>query len=354
MRVLIAGDWHSDIHEESVKYAFEKIGWDVSSFKWYTYFSLNKNIFSKIFTKIQSRFLLGPLVSKLNKDLISQVRDVKPDMVFIYRGAYIPAKTISAIKESNPDIVVVGYNNDDPCSDKYPFWEWRHFLKSLPFYDVVCAYRHHNLDDFAKYGAKKTYLLRSWFHPEKNKEISLTDSDKEKYQTDVVFVGHHEEDHRTDYLKAIMDEGIDLKLWGPGYHWDQVLNQDQTLKKLVPVELVWKDDYNKALCGSKIALCFLSTLNRDTYTRRCFEIPAAKTLMLAQYSDDLASLYEEDKEVVFFRTKEEMLDKIKYYLADDTLRNKISVAGYNRAVSSGYDVVSRIRELMDFIREKGK
>lgn len=354
MKVLIAGNWHSDIHEEALKYAFDKLGAEVFSFKWHSYFENSSNIISAFFSKFQRKFLTGPLVAKLNKDLISSVKQNSPDMVFIYRGSYIFAKTIKAIKQINPDIAVVGYNNDDPCSDKYPFWEWRHFLKSVPSYDVVCAYRHHNLTDFEKYGAKKTYLLRSWFHPENNKDMILDAADKEKYETDVVFVGHYEDDHRIDYLKAVLDAGIGFKLWGPGYHWDEVLAKDETLKKLTPVSLVWQDEYNKALSGSKIALCFLSTLNRDTYTRRCFEIPATKTLMLAQYSDDLASLYEEDKEVVFFRTKEEMIDKVKYYLADDALRNKIALAGYKRAVSSGYDVVSRVNQLVDFVSKEGK
>ena len=46
---------------------------------------------------------------------------------------------------------------------------------------------------------------------------------------------------------------------------------------------------------------FFSRLNRDTYTRRCFEIPAAGTLMLCDYSDHAATLFAPGREADFFR-----------------------------------------------------
>ena len=121
------------------------------------------------------------------------------------------------------------------------------------------------------------------------------------------------------------------------------------LKHLAPVHLVWNEDYKKALCGAKIALCFFSKLNRDTYTRRCFEIPATGTLLLSEYSDDLASLYQEGEEADFFKNKEEMIQKIKLYLGNDDLRSRVAVNGNQRAIIDGHDIFSRMAKVLDFV-----
>ena len=36
--------------------------------------------------------------------------------------------------------------------------------------------------------------------------------------------------------------------------------------------------------------------------------------MMSVYTDDIASLFEENKEIVFFRSEEELVNKVKYYL----------------------------------------
>jgi len=119
---------------------------------------------------------------------------------------------------------------------------------------------------------------------------------------------------------------------------------------LLPVRLVWGDDYNRALSGAKIALCFFSKLNRDTYTRRCFEIPATNTLLLSEYSDDLASIYREGIDAVFFRTKDEMIIKIQKYLGDYQLRSTVAASGFQRVYAEGHDVISRMKQVVEWVK----
>jgi spore maturation protein CgeB len=74
-----------------------------------------------------------------------------------------------------------------------------------------------------------------------------------------------------------------------------------------------------------------------------------RTFMLSQYTDDLASLFREGDEAEFFRSKEELLDKIKYYLKHDHIRRAVADAGYRRLLRDGHDVVSRAREFVNVI-----
>lgn len=46
---------------------------------------------------------------------------------------------------------------------------------------------------------------------------------------------------------------------------------------------------------------------------RNFEIPMCGGLEICRYNKELASYYEEGKEIVFYHTKEELQDKVKYY-----------------------------------------
>jgi spore maturation protein CgeB len=71
--------------------------------------------------------------------------------------------------------------------------------------------------------------------------------------------------------------------------------------------------------------------------------------MLAESSDLHRSLFEDGKEAVFFQSKEEMLEKLKYYLAHDKEREKIADAGFERGLKSGYDHTSRLKMVIDTV-----
>lgn len=352
MKILIAGDWHSNLHEEVLFLAFKKLGHDVLAFSWNQYFSVTSNYLKHIYyfkNRAQYKYLCGPLIKKLNQDLIDFVEKNQPDIVFVYRGTHILPDTLKRIKHSN--LTLVGYNNDDPFSPHYPKWTWRHFIKGIPEYDLILSYRHHNIDEFLKAGAKRVELLRSWFVPEYNYPTKLTNEEKYKFECEVVFVGHYEPDERLNYLEELEKAGFKLRIFGPGYDWDPVLAKSKQLSKHVPVKLMFGRDYNLALNGTKIALCFLSKLNRDTYTRRCFEIPATNTLLLAEYTPDLATMFKEGVEADFFRTPDELVEKIRNYLQNDAFREKVATAGYKRVIADGHDAVSRMRQVLKWVIE---
>lgn len=351
MRIMVVGDWHSELHEAAVFQAFQKLGHEVSKFGWHDYFKPNKGAVDRLSTRIQNRFLIGPIIRKLNRDLIRLAAEFSPDVIFVYRGTHITADTLKAIKKQSLAVRLVGYNNDDPFAKGHPYSLWRIFFKAVPAYDLMLAYRHHNIEDFLRIGAKRAELLRSWYFPERNHPVVLSAEDMPKYECDVVFIGHYEADDRKQYLEELVRQGFKLKLFGPGYDWDPIIKDSPELQSQVPVRLMWGDDYNKALCGAKVALCFLSKLNRDTYTRRCFEIPATGTLMLSEYTDDLVSLYKPGEEADFFKSRDELIEKLKLYIKNDELRRTVAANGYRRVMGDRHDVVSRMEKVLDWCGE---
>lgn len=192
-------------------------------------------------------------------------------------------------------------------------------------------------------------LLRSWFDREKHFAVNLSNKDKIKYSSDVVFVGHFENDGRLEHLEEIVKAGYSLKIFGP--LWNKIILKSKFLKHLYPINSASNINYNKAISGTKIALCFFSKLNKDTYTRRCFEIPAIGTMLLCEYSKDICSLFRAEREFDFFKSKKQLISKIKYYLENDNIRKNIAKRGKKKIIVDHHDVISRMKIVLGYYND---
>ncbi|MBF0420162.1 MAG: glycosyltransferase [Magnetococcales bacterium] len=344
MNILVVGDGHSAIHEVAVVAAFKKMGHNVEPFYWQSYF-VSRNPLVRLWLRFQNKFLIGPTLNKLNSDLIKKADQFEPRLVFVYRGTHITPQTITEIKRRLPDCIIYGYNNDDPFATGHPPWLWRHFLQCVPIYDIVFSYRKHNITEYYEHDAQRVELLMPWFNPAKDFPRALGELHKAKF--DVIFVGHYENDDRIDYIKRIAESNFVLGLFGPD--WERAPKLDW-LEKYLPIISVRDQLYRDTIMQSKIALCFLSKLNRDTYTRRCFEIPAMGVFMLCQYSEDLSLLFEDGVDVVFFHSPDDMMEKIDYYTRHSKLREQISENGLMRVIRDKHDIISRMDYVLNFLK----
>jgi spore maturation protein CgeB len=100
---------------------------------------------------------------------------------------------------------------------------------------------------------------------------------------------------------------------------------------------IYGNDYAKAICATKINLCFLRRVNRDRQTSRSIEIPACAGFMLAERTEEHLALFSEGVEAEYFGSDAELLDKAKHYLADEQKRREIAENGRQRCVSGKYD-----------------
>jgi len=347
-KILIVGDFMWRWYHEACAEALETIGCKVFRFGWLEVFFHWENgrsepKYKSFFYQVQYRFKFGPTVRNVNNRLIEYAKRNHPDIVWFYNVQLITAKTVKKLRKILPHAIFCQYANDNPFSKNAKVGLWRHFLASIPFFDVHFSYRQSNKVDYQSFGATKVHLLRSYFIPDVDFPVPMDDIPN-KYKCDVVFAGHFENDGRIEMLEAICDEGYHLKLFGGGWNAAlPLLRSNSPLRKLYPIEPAVGENYRFAICGAKIALCFLSSLNCDTYTRRNFQIPAMKTVMLSQYTEDLTSLFLPDKEAVFFNDKKELLEKLKLLLSNNDLRDNIAKASYNRVYADGHDVKSRMK-----------
>ena len=65
---------------------------------------------------------------------------------------------------------------------------------------------------------------------------------------------------------------------------------------------------------------------------RNFEVPGCGGFMLTERADNLDQYYENGREVVFFDGRDDLINKVRYYLAHDSERAAIAEGGYARTI----------------------
>ncbi len=347
MKILLAGYFSTFWHEEAWVRALTELGHQVIPFRMSSYFSAN------IYGRIQDRFLFGPAVNKLNTDLVERVRELMPDIVLCYRALPVKPETVEKlVREGRTrNRVVVSYNNDNAYGQLSGKAYWRLYKRTVPYFDLHLAYREADLVHLG--GRSSAYVLHPhhlpWLHR------VLPASEHVGWKSDICFLGHFEPDRRRPELDGLM-KAVPATYRLHGSQWAE--NSEHMAWRGLDTRELQGIDYVRALNGTKIALVFFSTWNADTFTRRVFEIPACGTMMLSQRTDTMLGLYTEDTEAVYYESIEELIDKARFYLKNDTARKRVAEAGLRRSQSSGYDIHSRMKEWLKLIEpllfEKGR
>lgn len=86
----------------------------------------------------------------------------------------------------------------------------------------------------------------------------------------------------------------------------------------------------------------------ETANMRIFETTGVGTFLLAEYHDNLPQLFLPGKEIETFTNKQEMIDKIRYYLAHPSLREEIAWNGRERCAKE-HSMLQRTKVLHQLI-----
>ena len=351
-KILVVGEFVWPCYQQSSVNALKKLGHNVSTFSWSNYFmewsDENSEIkFKNLLLKFEHRFNFGPTIYKVNELLTKKIDYEKPEIILFYNVKLIYKKTILQIKNKYPNIILCQYSNDNPFIKKYRMW--KNYVETIKYFNFTFAARDSDFPYYKKYGAKKIYLLKSSYDPDYDYPVQYHKIPK-KYKSDVVFVGHYENDGRLDYIKELCSKNFTFNLYGGG--WSKILRKEKLLKKVnngLPVKPAIGKNYRYAICGSKIALCFFSKTNQDYYTRRNFQIPAMRKLLLCQYNDKISKIFTENKEIVFFRDKFDMCKKINYLLNNPSFIKRIENNSYKKLLKDKHSIIDRMKYLLSVV-----
>jgi len=331
--VLIVRGAFADIYEPTWCRALTSLGVRCEVF------DAHKYTLPGLLGRFERRVLWGPGIRRLRKNLLKKVTDSRPDVTLLYQGHYFDSETIHALRELT---FVAGYHNDDPFGPRSEMLRYRLLLSALPHYDGFHVYRPCNVVDARLRGAKHVGLLMPYYIPWLDYPRALSREDQQEWGSDVVFAGHVEDDLRIDCLGQAIKAQYLVRIFGEDKYWKRAL-ATEAYESVRPIHVVFGDDYRKALCASKIAACFFSKWNRDVYTRRSFEIPACGAFLLSERTAEMMTMFKEGEEAEYFSSAEEFLDKVRFYIANDSARERIARRGLERVRTSQHDILSRMR-----------
>lgn len=105
--------------------------------------------------------------------------------------------------------------------------------------------------------------------------------------------------------------------------------------------------YNKAKININISLRSIHT----GIPLRCFEILGSGGFLLSNYQADFADCYVDGEDYVSFGSKEDMLDKIEYYLSHEKERQEIASNGLRRTMED-HTYLHRLSQIFEEVTQK--
>ena len=249
-----------------------------------------------------------------DKSFTELVDDFKPDLVFCCITGdclitpYEPLEEIARITKSNK-IKTFNWFCDDT-------WRFHNFSKDMCKNFTYCSTPEEKFIEKYKEAGYSNILEGNW-----HCNPSLSPRGNFDKVLDLSFIGGINRE-RASILDRLRELGLQM----------QILN-----------EISYEDLFKVYAC-SKIGFN-LTTNSNDPEKKaqmklRIFEVTAAGALLLTEEVDGLDKFFEIGKEVETFKTIDEAEEKIKYYLKNESAREKIAAAGHQRFLT---DHSSKVR-----------
>ncbi len=203
-------------------------------------------------------------------------------------------------------------------------------------YDCMSRYR------FKQYGIDAISFYSSY---DKGRYFKI---DGMEETIDISFIGDIAcKMYRNEYIGYITKTGLTVEVFGTGSRNGQV-----TLERMVQIFNKTKINLNFADISLKNAI--KKELNINGKIRqmkgRMAEVTLCRGFVLGEYVPGIEEVFEPDKEIIIFHSKEEMVEKIKYYLGHDDKRHAIAEKGYIRALKD-YEISTAIPRLISRIED---
>ncbi len=202
-----------------------------------------------------------------------------------------------------------------------------------------------------------TFWLTQAFEPSFFDIEGVTTEDIRVFSADVAFVGNlgSKPDYivRRRYIRRVIDEGFKLKWWGP-----RIPLKLSTLPLITGKvgrayggRFVWGKEYAKVARLSKVFLAFdVRPDIRKSMSARMYTAVGCGAFYMCRHVDGIEEVLEPGKEIVTFRSEEEMTELIRYYLGEESIRRRIAAAGRERVLREHtYEI--RMRQLIGMIEE---
>ncbi len=231
----------------------------------------------------------------------------------------------------------LNFLTDDPWNPAH-YAPW--FMKALPLYDHVFSPRRANLEDIRLLGCRQVSYLQFAYAPELHfAEPPATDAERESFASDTMFAGGADPD-RVSYVAALVKAGLNVALYG-GY-WTRFAETKPYSRGHADPQTL-----RKAVGGAKAALCLVRRANRDGHSMRTFEVPAMRSAMLVEDTEEHREIFgEEGEAVVYFNSVDQLIEKARLLKESAEERQRLARASHEMIVNGKHTYKDRLISML--------
>ncbi|MFC0562385.1 CgeB family protein [Halalkalibacter alkalisediminis] len=273
------------------------------------------------------------------------VHSFQPDIALTLTGFNMPYTMIEWIKKQGVKLVV--WMTEDP-------YYIDRSLKLIHDYDYVFTIDTAALKVYKEAGHKEVYYLPLGTDPDIYHPTAL----QKQYQSDICLVGSPYPD-RMKIIQYLLEK-TNYSIQVVGRQWEKKLIKAKRSSRLsihshwIPPSIA-KHYFNSAAINLNTHRPFHLKQNKNiraiinqSINNRTFDIASSGAFQLIEYKPDLHLHFTEGEEMVSFKSSEDLLKKVKYYMSHLEERKKISERARKKVLSND-TFIHRINKMMNII-----
>ncbi len=276
----------------------------------------------------------------MNVALLRTVQAERPELVFFLFTDEIAPRTIKEISEHSGAITFNWFADDH--------WRWFEFSRHwVPLFHWVATTDRRALGRYRRIGYQNV-ILSQWACNHFTYKPSSG-----RYEHDVTFIGQPHSNRRK-LVSTLEQAGIHIRCWGYGWPNGRLMQaemirvfsrsrinlsfargSEEGLKSLSRIVLRRRSDRSFQLVPPRKWVENVHEWlgkRRDQIKGRNFEIPGSGGFLLTGDVERLSEYYVAGQEVAVFSSTSELINRIRFYLANDGEREKIREAGNQRTL----------------------
>jgi len=262
--------------------------------------------------------------------------DWRPEVVLVIKGGPITPAFVERVREK-VGTRFVNFFPDNPL--------WMIPFECLEAYDVFFTKERYALRTLQSVGLRNLHYLPMYCVPALHYPVTLTADEQRRFGAAISLVGS-----RYDYRERLVRELADrpLRVWGGG--WRSVL--DPAVRRLVAGGPVFGRDKLCVYAGSTLSLNPHHPMNDIVgVNTRAFELAAAGACQVADFKEDLSTLFKPGEEVLVYRDLGELGRLLDHYLARPEEAEAIGDNARRRALAE-HTLRHRVEEMLAVLQER--
>jgi len=262
--------------------------------------------------------------------------DWRPEVVLVIKGGPITPDFVERVR-AKVGARFVNFFPDNPL--------WMIPFACLEAYDVFFTKERYALRTLQSVGLRNLHYLPMYCVPALHHPVTLTADEQRRFSAAVSLVGS-----RYDYRERLVRELADrpLRVWGGG--WRAV--RDPAVRRLVAGGPVSGRDKLCVYAGSTLSLNPHHPMNDIVgVNTRAFELAAAGGCQVADFKEDLATLFKPGEEVLVYRDLGELGRLLDHYLARPEEARAIGDNARRRALAE-HTLRHRVEEMLAVVQDQ--